>query len=84
MPAIPTASRYASPAWTTASFGHDADTLPGELSSLGEHLFACQGLRGRWFKLQCLAEATHGLLVAHFMTTLVGLVLLFAAAALAV
>ncbi len=78
-----TATPYFSPAWTTASFGHDADTLPAELSSLGAHLDACQGLRGRWFKLQCLAEATHKLLAARFMTTLVGIVLLCAAATLA-
>ena len=78
-----TATPYTSPAWSTASFGHDADTLPGELSSLGEHLFAWQGLRSRWFKLQCLAEATHKLLAARFVTSLVGIVLLCAAAALA-
>lgn len=83
MSATSSTSLYASPAWTTASFGHDAKTLPGELSSLGAHLDACQGQRGRWFKLQCLAEATHGLLVARFMTTLVGIVLLSVAAAIA-
>ena len=70
-------------AWATASFGHDADTLPVELSALGEHLGQCQGQRGRLFSLQCLAEATHGLLVSRFVTTLVGVTLLFAVASLA-
>lgn len=74
---------YPSPTWSTAAFGHDAATRPGELSSLGEHLFACQGLQGRWYQLQCLAEATHNLLAARFMTTLVGIMLLCAAASLA-
>ena len=84
MSANSSASLYLSPAWTTASLGHDADTLPGEMSSLGDHLSACQGLRSRWFELQCLAEATHSLLAARFVTSLVGIVLLCAAAALAV
>ena len=70
-------------AWTTASFGHHADTLPAELSALGDHLGQCQGQRGRWFSLQCMAEATHGLLASHFVTTLFGVVLLFAVASLA-
>ncbi len=69
--------------WATASFGHDADTLPVELSALGEHLGQCQGQRGRLFSLQCMAEATHGLLASRFVTTLVGIALLFAAASLA-
>ncbi len=71
-------------AWATASFGHDADTLPVELSALGEHLGQCQGQRGRLFSLRCLAEATHGMLASRFVTTLVGVALLFALASLAV
>lgn len=70
-------------AWTTASFGHDADTLPIELSALGAHLGQCQGQRGRLFSLHCLAEATHAQLASHFVTTLVGVALLFALASLA-
>jgi hypothetical protein len=70
-------------AWATASFGHDADTLPVELSALGEHLGQCQGQRGPLFSLHCLAEATHGLLASRFVTTLVGVALLFAVASLA-
>jgi hypothetical protein len=71
-------------AWATASFGHDADTLPVELSALGQHLGQCQGQRGRLFSLHCLAEATHGLLASRTMTTLVGVALMFAIASLAI
>ena len=73
----------APPSWSTSSFGHKTDTSPGELSSLGEHLNLCQGQRGRLFSLHCLAEATHGVLAARFVTTLVGIALLFAVASLA-
>ena len=69
--------------WATASLGHDADTLPIELSALGDHLGQCQGQRGRLFSLHCVAEATHGLLASRFVTTLVGVALLFAVASLA-
>ena len=70
-------------AWVTAYFCHEADTLPVELSALGEHLGQCQGQRGRLFSLRCLAEATHGVLASRFVTTLVGVALLFALASLA-
>ena len=70
-------------AWATASFGHVADTQPLELSALGEHLGQCKGQRGRLFSLRCLADATHGLLASRFVTTLVGVAMLFAVASLA-
>ncbi len=74
---------FAPPTWSTSSFGHNTDNSARELSSLAEHLNLCQGQRGRLFSLHCLAEATHGLLAARFVTTLVGIALLFAVASLA-
>ena len=73
----------AAPNWRTASFGHHADALSQDLSSLGAHLDTCQGQRGRLFTLRCLAESTHGVLASRFVTTLVGIALLFAVASLA-
>ncbi len=66
----------AMPRWSTASFGDAAETLPKELSILGEHLKRCRGPRGRWFDLQCTAETLNGFVAAHFVTTLVAIALL--------
>ena len=60
----------ASSSWSTASFGHSADTSPMELSALGEHLDLCKGLSGRMFHMRCRAEAMHGFVVTRFVTTL--------------
>lgn len=68
--------------WTTASLGDHTDTSPMELSALGEHLGRCQTLRGRLFALRCAADATHGVLAARFVTTLVVAAALLAAASL--
>ena len=65
------------PNWSTASFGHAADTSPLELSALGDHLDRCQGQRGRWFALHCLAEATHGAIAARCVTTLAVIAVVF-------
>ncbi len=69
------------PSWSTTSFGGATDTSPMELSALGEHFDRCQGSRGRLFGLRCAAEAVHGFAVTRFVTTLVVVVGLFAAAA---
>lgn len=71
------------PNWSTASFGHAADTSPMELSALGEHLDHCQGQRGRLFTLHCLAEATHGAIAARFVSTLAVIAVVFAVLGLA-
>lgn len=63
--AIPT------PVWSTASFAAAADTLPMELSTLGDHLVRCRGSRGRLFALRCAADTTHGFVAARFVTSLV-------------
>lgn len=59
------------PRWTTSSFANDADTLPLELSALGEHLELCKGATGRLFALRCGADAIHRFVAPRFMTTLV-------------
>jgi hypothetical protein len=71
-----------SPVWSTASFGRAADTLPMELSALGEHLNLCQGSRGRLFVLRSIAETMNTFLAARFVTTVVVVALLIGAAAL--
>lgn len=71
------------PNWSTASFGHSADTSPLELSALGDHLDHCQGQRGRLFTLRCLAESTHGAISARFVTTLAVIAVVFAVIGLA-
>ena len=59
------------PNWRTSSFGHTADTSPGELSALGEHLDLCHATSGRLFALQCGGEALHRFLATRLVTTLV-------------
>ena len=70
------------PTWTTASVSAHADTSPQELSALGEHLGRCQTGRGPLFALRCAADATHGLVASRFVTTLVVVAALLAAATL--
>jgi len=79
-----TSSHTAPSRWSTASYGHDADTSPVELSALGAHLGRCQQSRGRLFKLQCLAEAAHGAVSARMITTLVALAAITAAASMVI
>jgi hypothetical protein len=70
------------PSWSTASYGHEAQTSPIELSALGEHLNLCKGSHGRVFALHCALETMHGFLATRFMTTLVIIALLIGAASL--
>ena len=72
-----------SPHWSTASIPDSADTSPMELSSLGGHFDACQVSRGRWFSLQCVAEAAHGFMAPRFVTSLLTLMLVVGITALA-
>ena len=68
--------------WSTASFGGNTETSPGELLSLGDHLGTCRNPHRHLFALQCIAEATRGFLAARFVTTTIGLAALIAAVAL--
>jgi len=57
--------------WSTSSFSHSTDTSPIELRELGAHLARCRGCRGRWFAIQCMADALHEFVVRRFVTTVV-------------
>jgi hypothetical protein len=61
--------------WSTSSFGDSADTSPGELNSLGEHLGLCRASSGRIFRLRCAAESLHGFVAPRFVTSLLLLLL---------
>jgi hypothetical protein len=73
----------ASPTWSTASFGDSTQTLPMEMSELGEHMHSCQGADRRLFALQCAGEVVNRFFAARFVTTLVIATLLIGVAALA-
>jgi len=60
----------AAPHWATSSFAAQGDSLPMELSALGEHLEHCQRLTGRLFALHCAADAVHRFVAPRFVTTL--------------
>jgi hypothetical protein len=60
----------AAPYWNTASFGDTTETSAMELLALREHLHLCRGLSGRMFAMRCRADAVHGFITAHFVTTL--------------
>jgi hypothetical protein len=63
-------------AWSTASFGGNAETSPMELSSLGDHLGACKSPRGHLFALRCASEFTRGFMASRFVTTWLAIALL--------
>ena len=74
----------ATPTWSTSSFGDRAQTLPMDLTALGEHMDACKGAQHRLFNLQCAGETLNRFVAARFVTTLViATCVLGAAAALA-
>ena len=58
------------PRWTTATAAEAGDTMPAELDELGAHVSDCNGCRGRWFTLQCAADAVHDFVAGRFVTTL--------------
>lgn len=62
---------YPSQCWATASDGSAADTLPGELSALGEHLGNCQSTHWNLLGLHCAAQSLRGFMAARFVTTVV-------------
>ena len=62
---------YPSQCWATASDGSAADTLPGELSALGEHLGNCQSTHSNLLGLHCAAQSLRGFMAARFVTTVV-------------
>lgn len=62
--------------WRTASNGLVADTSPGDLETLGEHLGNCQNTHRHWLTLRCAAQNLRGFMAARFVTTVV-LVTLF-------
>jgi hypothetical protein len=70
------------PGWSTAAFGDDAQTSPGELSALGSHMHQCKGASGRFFAARCVADSMHGFAAPRLVTTLVLVLLLLAAGAL--
>jgi hypothetical protein len=72
----------ATPFWSTASFGDSTETLPAELSDLGEHMDSCKGAHGRFFALQCVGEVMNRFITARFVTTVVVATLLMGGAAL--
>ncbi len=58
------------PQWSTACFGHGADSSPLEMLTLGEHLHSCR-LRWRpWPALQRAGQALHRVAAGRFMSTL--------------
>lgn len=59
------------PQWSTASFDDTTDSLPMELSALGQHMDSCQGARGRWFRVRSIAETCNRFVVSRIVTTLV-------------
>jgi hypothetical protein len=58
-------------AWSTSSFGVGADTSPGELSELGEHLDHCRRSSGRFFSALCLSDRLNSFLAPRVVTTLI-------------
>jgi hypothetical protein len=71
------------PTWITSSFGHAADTLPVELSALGEHYDVCRTLSGPLFALRCAGEAVHRFVSTRVLTTLLVAAFLIGGAAMA-
>jgi hypothetical protein len=63
--------------WATSSIDGAAETSPMELSVLGAHVDRCNGSRGRWFELQCAADALVAFLAPRLVTTLVVVGLVF-------
>lgn len=57
--------------WSTASDGRSADTLPGDLTALGEHLDHCQSTNRHLLALHCSAQTMLGFMAARFVTTVV-------------
>lgn len=63
-------SGIAWPRWTTSTASETGDTTPAELDALGAHVSRCNGCRGRWFTLRCMADAVHDFVAGRFVTTM--------------
>ncbi|MEO8058020.1 MAG: zf-TFIIB domain-containing protein [Burkholderiales bacterium] len=72
-----------SPRWNTASIADATDTSPMELVELGAHIDRCNGCRGRWFALRCVADAVHDFVAPRFVTTLLAAAVVLGLAAIA-
>jgi hypothetical protein len=70
--------------WSTASFGDVADTLPGDLTELGQHVQQCSQPRSPWFLLRSGIDTLHQGLLARFVTSLALLVALVGATVLVI
>ena len=57
------------PPWNTATCGGPVTTSPLDLSTLGEHLNACQVMHRHWFALHCATETLRGFVAARLVTT---------------
>ncbi len=55
--------------WSTASIPFASDSLPMELSALGEHLGHCRAVTGRLFALRCWADAARRFVASRLVTT---------------
>ncbi|HEY4065999.1 MAG TPA: hypothetical protein VGM74_03820 [Burkholderiaceae bacterium] len=58
------------PRWSTSTLADAGDTTPAELDALGAHVSRCNGSRGAWFTLGCVADALHGFLARRLVTSL--------------
>jgi hypothetical protein len=64
------------PRWSTSSFADLAETSPGELSDLGDHMNGCKINSGRLFAMRVGAEHVHGFVASRLVTSLVVIILL--------
>ena len=55
--------------WKTATCGGPVTTSPLDLSTLGEHLNACQVMHRHWFSLHCATERLRNFVAARLVTT---------------
>ena len=59
------------PRWTTSTAAEAGDTTPAELDELGAHVSRCNGCRGRWFTLRCLADSVNDFVAGRLVTTMI-------------
>ena len=56
--------------WATSSYGDPADTTPGELAALHEHMGQCKVRSGRLVAMQCGALKLQDFVLSRLVTTL--------------
>lgn len=59
--------------WATAPVSGNDGTVARELSLLSAHYERCKGSKGRWFTLQCAAEALHAFVAPRVVTTVLAI-----------